>query len=153
MRQPTVVNVRSTKNIFYDPRESEISNFYFEDPFCYWGLTEYPLVQQEYTPPLFPLKKDRPLQFNTSIQHKDHWKEVALLCRTDFCVELTDLLNWRFLFVLNWRVCRTNAFYVLKWQISAAEKKWPFCVEVMCWTDECVESRGIGFEHVFHGKF
>ena len=42
----------------------------------------------------------------------------------------------------NWGACWTEGSLVWNWGISGAEKEWPFCVELMCWTEGGVELRG-----------
>ena len=82
------------------------------------------------------------------------------LCWTEWCVEVKNVFNWRVSglncrLVLNWGVfwledfsllsCRffgveltgvlNLGFFVRNWRILGAEKEWPFCVELMCWTE------------------
>ena len=38
--------------------------------------------------------------------------------------------------VWNQEVYWTEDFLGWNWAILGAEKKWPFCVELMCWTEE-----------------
>ena len=42
----------------------------------------------------------------------------------------------------SWGECWTEGFFVWNWRISRAEKEWPFCAELMCWTEGGVELRG-----------
>ena len=82
-----------------------------------------------------------------------NWRFFVLsrrVCWTDvfFCwVDGYFVLSWRVcwtdgFYVLNWRVCWTKAFYVINRRTLSYEKEWPFCVELMFWTDGCVEVKG-----------
>ena len=76
-----------------------------------------------------------------SVQHIDGVEQTPFLCCTYgyfvlnwrfFCVELTGCLNWRFFF---WW---TDAFCVLNWKISGAEKVWS-----LCWTKGSLWNWGV----------
>ena len=73
-----------------------------------------------------------PPQFNTpSVQHTPQ-----LNIKTAFSVSEKKL--WSSLiksYFLNWGGCWTEGILVLNWGIFEAEKEWPFCVELMCWTE------------------
>ena len=72
--------------------------------------------------------------FNTSVQHQKAWPK-------SWGVKLMSVVNW-VVFGLELRGvwCGTEgfvelmAFFVWNWEILEAEKKWPFCVELICWT-------------------
>ena len=65
------------------------------------------------------------------------WCGTEEVCWTEGFFELNwgGMLNWGVL-VWNWGVLVWN------WGILGAEKEWPFCLELMCWTEGDVELRG-----------
>ena len=75
-------------------------------------------------------------QFNTenpSVQHqkpfsstpKAHQFNTPLTSTSKKFVELRGFRYW------------TKGYLVLNWGMLGAEKEWPFCVELMCWTEGC----------------
>ena len=60
-----------------------------------------------------------PPQFHKSVPHK----------------RATPLPPPKFLRFTPKTECWTEGFLVLNWRILEAEKAWPFCVELMCWTE------------------
>ena len=91
-------------------------------------------------------------QFNTKTPSVPHQKPLSSTHPLVKTVKLAYIVEELFFvwevcwtegfLVRNWRECWTKRFLVWNWGVFGVElrnfggwKKWPFCVELMCWTE------------------
>ena len=105
-------------------------------PFQYPEFLSSTHSSVQHTPHQFNTK--RPYLFNTKKRQFN-----TSLSSTHPSVQHTPQLNKSLSFklrsVLNWAVCWTEGCGelrdLLNWRFFGIEKEWPFCVELMCWTE------------------